>query len=326
MTNTPERIALVMGLGRSGTTFLAKLIDTAPEVVYRHEPDAVLSTDLPPFCRQDDLAPYLPEARNFVHEMAHCRHWRAAGTLPLFAKSYRSAAANLAYRTMILSSKAARRLHLPVSDNLPDLISGDRKDVLYLIKSVSALGRARLYGEALPDLSSIHIIRHPCAVYGSLRAGIDKGVMRARIRIKPLFAYPEAGAYPFSEQQITEASFEEQIAYRWMLTNDKAAADMAGRPGHLQIRYEDLCNDVENVSRQVFDHLGIEPGAATERFIDEITHASAGDANRVGYYKVKRSVTSAIDKWRTQLDADSVERIRAIVSHSALGRSYFEET
>lgn len=324
MTSTSDRIALVMGLGRSGTTFLAKLIDTAPEVVYRHEPDVVLSTDLPHFCHRNDLEPHLSKARDFLYEMSRCRHWRATGTLPLFSKSYRSPQANLAYRMMVLSSKTARRLRLPVSDSVPDMIRDDRAR-LHLIKSVSALGRARLFGDALPDLSSVHIIRHPCAVYASLRSGMDQGVMRARIQIKPLFDHPEAEAYPFRRDDIVNASFEEQIAYRWMLSNDKAAADMAGLSTYLQIRYEDLCTDVDRVSRQVFGHLGLPLGAQTGRFIDDISNAPSGDGSRVGYFKVKRPITSAVDKWKTQLDSETVERIRKVVSHSPLGRAYFED-
>jgi len=325
MTNTPDRIALVMGLGRSGTTFLAKLIDTAPEVLYRHEPDVLLKTDIPNICGRDQFDAHMPAAKDFVDAMAHCRHWRSSGTRPLFAKSYRSGPANLAYRMMILSSKAARRLHLPVADSLPDLVGPDRGDVLYLIKSVSSLGRAGLFGKAVPHLAAVHIVRHPCAVYASLRAGMDKGLMRTKIRMKPLFAHHESAHYPFTLNAIADASFEEQIAYRWMLTNDKAAGDMVGSSAYLQLRYEDLCTDVDRVSRNIFDHLGIKRGPQTQRFIDEITQASSDDQRQIGYFKVKRPITSAVDKWKSQLEPDTVERIRKIVVHSPLGRAYFDE-
>ncbi len=325
MKETPDRIALVMGVGRSGTTFLAKLIDTAPDVLYRHEPDLVLSTDLPMLCDIDQCRPRLSEAKDYVRAMASCSHWRSVGTRPLFSKSYRSKPGNLAYRTMLFSSKAARRLRLPVADNVPDMVTSDRRNLLHLIKSVTSLGRAGLYRKAVPNLASIHIVRHPCASFASLHLGMKKGLMPPKFSVEPYLDHPETQNYPFTLDDIAGATLEEQVAYRWMLANDKAAADMDGSPNYLRIRYEDLCTDVEHVSKAVFDHLGIERSQQTRRFIDEISQTPAPDSRPVDYFKIKRPITSAVDKWKSQLEPETVERIRNIVCHSPLGRGYFED-
>lgn len=325
MPKPPDRIALVMGLGRSGTTFLAKLIDTAPQVLYRHEPDALLPTDLPFFCDRDQISAHLPTARDYVCAMADCRLWKSNGTRPLFAKSYRSSLANLTYRMMVLSSKIGRRLHLPVGRSMPDLVQTQQHDVLYLIKSVSALGRAQLFSQAVPNMASVHIVRHPCAVYASLQSGRKKGLMRTKIRVEPLFDQPESARYPFTREEIARATFEEQVAYRWMLTNDKAAVDMANSSRYLRIGYEDLCTDIGQMTHRIFDHLNLPIGGQTRRFIDEISNPSVNGTNGVGYFDVKRSIGSAIDKWETQLEQGAVERIRAVVCHSPLGRTYFDK-
>ncbi len=232
---------------------------------------------------------------------------------------------NLAFRPMVLSTKAVRSLRLSRPDSLPDLIAGDGDGMLCLIKSVSALGRARLFAEASPNMACIHILRHPCAVIASTRSGIEKGVMGTDVYLTSLFAQPESARYPFSFETMKTATFEEQAAYRWMLLNDKAAADMTGAAGYLRIGYEDLCLSVDRVSRQVFDHLGLGLGAQTERFIGEISRPPPAPDSRIGYFKIKRPITSALDKWKTQLDADIVARIRDIVCHSPLGRAYFED-
>ncbi|NJO38125.1 MAG: sulfotransferase [Rhizobiales bacterium] len=315
---------MLLGLGRSGTTFLAKLIDSAPDVLYRHEPDAVLPTDLPAYVDADQLAPHLARAKDYVLAMADCRHWRAADHLPIFRKAYRGVPADAAYRLLVLSTKIARRCRLQRWQNLPDLVDRSSGGRLHLIKSVSALGRARLFAEAVPGLAVIHIIRHPCAVCASLRVGIEKGVMGAKIALKPLFAQKESEKYPFSLEEIERAPLEQQIAYRWMLANDKAAADMAGRPTYLQIRYEDLCANVDRVSCQVFEHLGLTLGPQTRRFIAEISKAPTDRERAVGYFRVQRPITSAVDKWKNQLDPRTVDRISDIVSHSPLGRAYFD--
>lgn len=312
-----------MGLGRSGTTFLAKLIDSSPDVLYRHEPDAVLPTDMPSLISTEDIEHHLPNARAFVKAMVQCRRLRANGHQPVFKKAYRSALGNLAFRPMVLSTKVAEKLRLSPMDTLPDLIADDGRETLCLIKSVSALGRARLYAEASPNMASIHILRHPCAVIASMQTGIEKGVMGSNLYLDSLFAQKEAARYPFTLEDIQEAAPEEQAAYRWMLLNDKAAADMAGISGYLQIRYEDLCTQVDRISQQVFDHLGLAVGKQTERFIDDISRPQKSDG--ASYFKIKRPITSALDKWKTKLNEKEVARIQAIVSHSALGRAYFEE-
>ena len=41
-----ERVVFVLGGARSGTTWLAKILDSHPDVLYRHEPDIALRGDL----------------------------------------------------------------------------------------------------------------------------------------------------------------------------------------------------------------------------------------------------------------------------------------
>ena len=325
MGERSSRLGLVMGLGRSGTTFLAKLIDSSPDVLYRHEPDAVLPVDMPSLISRDDLERYVPKAKAYVEAMTHCRRLRANGHLPIFKKAFRSSLGNLAFRPMVLSTKALRKVGFSKPDTVPDLIAGNRGDPLYLIKSVSALGRAKVFAEASPHMASIHILRHPCAVIASTRVGIDKGVMGSSTYLTSLFAQPETARYPYSHEMMKNATFEEQAAYRWMLMNDKAATDMKDAPGYLRIRYEDLCNNVEPISRKLFDHLGLKVGAQTERFIREVNRPPSKESASIAYFKVKRPITSALDKWTSQLGSEEVERIREVVSHSPLGRAYFEK-
>jgi sulfotransferase family protein len=48
---------LILGAPRSGTTWLAKIVDSHPDVLYRHEPDATLPGPSP--MTPDALAPLL---------------------------------------------------------------------------------------------------------------------------------------------------------------------------------------------------------------------------------------------------------------------------
>ena len=60
----PRDPVFIVGTARSGTTFLAKLLDSHPDVLYRHEPDSVLvNTEIPFLQRREDLGTFLAPAR-----------------------------------------------------------------------------------------------------------------------------------------------------------------------------------------------------------------------------------------------------------------------
>lgn len=323
MADHRRKVAFVLGLGRSGTTFLAKLIDSSPKVLYRHEPDAVLAYEVPSLLNNDDLARHVPTARTYVEKMVQCREARVSCHLPIFRKAFRSPFANLIFRPLTLSSKLAHHYKLPLLNRVPDMIGNNNRDVTYLIKSVSSLGHTRLFDIAMPGMSYIHILRHPCAVYASLTVGVEKGVMAPDTHLKSLFSLKETEEYPFTYDDISNATHEEQVAYRWMLLNDKAVKDMVGTRGYLRLRYEDLCTDVETVSRQIFDHLDLDIEDQTRHFISSISRGSDASGASAGYFKINRPITSAVDKWKDKVGPASVERIQNIVAHSELGRAYF---
>jgi len=62
---------LILGSGRSGTTFLAKLFDSHPEVIYRHEPDSIIiSKNIPFQPKFDDSIHYTPETQAYINKLS----------------------------------------------------------------------------------------------------------------------------------------------------------------------------------------------------------------------------------------------------------------
>ena len=82
---------LILGSGRSGTTFLAKLFDSHPRVLYRHEPDWLLVGNSIPFQpRLDELERYRDQTSRYLDSLAQIRSPKVSAHLPLFHKQHRS--------------------------------------------------------------------------------------------------------------------------------------------------------------------------------------------------------------------------------------------
>ena len=122
-----QRLLLLIGARRSGTTWLGKIFDSHPDVLYRHEPDTVLRTRVfPDFCSADDIAAHRAQAHDYLLRLADVRTLKSAGSLPLLPKSYQDSAAFRLRRAVVLGLKLCEQLPLlkgPVRRiAIPDLL------------------------------------------------------------------------------------------------------------------------------------------------------------------------------------------------------------
>ena len=82
-------LLFILGAPRSGTTWLAKIFDSHPDVLYRNEPDTVLHEPrLPLLCPPEDIGRYRDIARAYVERLLDVRTLKTAGSMPVFAKRY----------------------------------------------------------------------------------------------------------------------------------------------------------------------------------------------------------------------------------------------
>lgn len=321
----PKDPVFIVGGARSGTTFLAKLLDSHPDVLYRHEPDWLLvNTEIPFLPRQEDLPKLAGAAKSYLEALCHVRATKVAGQRPIFDKSYRSPLQKQRFLAGLYLAKAAEKVgrrffKKPLS--VADCIDANRnEDILYLIKSVNSPWRTRLFSEAMPNWRFIHILRHPCAVINSRLRGIESKLMDSQTYLRPVFEAGMAEGYPFSLEELEARSYEEKAAFLWMACNQRIHDDMAGRAGYQMVIYENLCRDLEATTRQLFDFAGLSWDPQTLRFIQQL---EAKDAQDVGYFDVQRSPLASLDKWRDQLSQDQIARIEKIVCHAEIGRQFF---
>jgi hypothetical protein len=113
-----ESAILILGSPRSGTTWLAKIFDSHPDILYRHEPDE-LTPPTPGLNPTEQLRAWLRQRGKSV-----------AAKRPYFRKSWRPA--TLDHTRVVIAATLALAHRLPVLSRsaervgIPDLVAPNR--------------------------------------------------------------------------------------------------------------------------------------------------------------------------------------------------------
>src|SRR5579872_2728007 len=100
---------LVIGAARSGTSWLGKIFDSHPNVIYRHEPDdAIGLKEVPLVCQVEDVPRFVDAARRHVARLTAVRQIKSSGTWPIFAKQFQPFAAPFVRRALVLGVRAVQ--------------------------------------------------------------------------------------------------------------------------------------------------------------------------------------------------------------------------
>lgn len=316
----------VFGLPRSGTTWLAKILDSHPDTFYLHEPDIVLPPDgIPMLCEDAAVDALAPAAERYLARLLAVRTSKTLGALPLFRSRHESAAGFALRQSVILAVKAAeaarplrphlRRLALPT-------FGADGGAARLVLKSVNAMGRVNLFRRVRPSGRAVVVLRHPCGQIASVLRGERRHAFESATAaaddtgiLRQLAESSVGRRYGLELDALRRLTPEERLAWEWLVLTEKAIAD-ADWPketnGAFVLRYEDVCRDPIGRSRKLFAGLGLGWDPATERFIRATT--AKDRANH--YYSIFRNPQAAAERWRKDLPPDHVRRIMSVVERS----------
>ena len=164
-------LILLLGLPRSGTTWIGKIFDSHPDTLYRHEPDSrgTLNT-LPVFVAANDAENYREFLEKYVEQLPTIRDEKISASLPVFAKSYYTATQFALRKMLVFIAKALPRFlgAMPV----PEMVNIARHPSLRMVwKSIESLGRLGVLAKVFPDARCVIIFRHPCGFVASVLRG-----------------------------------------------------------------------------------------------------------------------------------------------------------
>lgn len=251
-----DRAILVSGSPRSGTTWLAKILDSHPDTLYRHEPD-----ELSP--------PTDNSSRLQLTEWIHTTGLRASKA-PFFHKSWLPYPLGLVRTSLALGMKGAIQLpgcrRLESSLHVPDFVWIRRNpSIRPVVKTVNQ--NIERFLREIPTSRGLFIVRHPCGQVASTLQAIREGRFGTTAPSQILGA-TYAASQGVDEETFSVLSPAARWAWVWRAFNEPALARLRALPNAKIIRYEDLCADPTGVGLDVLKFVGLNWHGQTARFIN----------------------------------------------------------
>lgn len=315
-TSSNLNYVLILGKGRSGTTWLAQIMNTYEHCSYKHEPflnkkstdynewlsdiecgdDEVLRRRFESMCRgcyhDVDMPPFPPKTFRWQNpKLLHL----------LYGTSKRMPALKPLYQWYGRSALTAKTPVLIKDVNFPQ--------------------------ESLPRLSDVlqpHIlavVRNPFSNISSYLKGVELSLFGAgepKIeRVRQALQKPVNQALHHYLDRLDTLSRAQVEALSWRIQVEPLVEFACSYDRGMVVVYEDLCNNPMGKTEEIFDFVGWEFGKPTRDFIDRsISGAQNPSQSSQSYYSVYRDPRQSLSKWKTQLSAEQIEDIASMIRES----------
>ena len=314
-------LVIVVGLPRSGTSWIGKILDSHPATFYLHEPDSRPSPSGVPFAPDaSEWALHEAAILKFAATLPHNRNVRVVGKLPLFRKTFDVPGSLVARQLLAIGGKLTSRVIDDV--NVPTLVPRHARPVL-IWKSIQSTARLGTLARALPEARFVHIVRHPCGQAESIARGLAAGRFRSGhapwhdSRLQAVAHTAQALRHRLSIDRAFALSACERIAWLWSVQNQKAQDETKDCVNVWRVRYEDFCADPLRASHRLLRHAGLPWSGQTERFI-----ARSTSAHDDAFYALRKHPLLAANVWRERMDTQTARAVEAVVDGSPLWEWY----
>lgn len=315
----------LLGMPRSGTTWVAKVFDSHPGVSYRHEGESEFDVhlELPLYPELDEAEELSPALRRIVeHKLAgHCSV-RTCGKRPLFPKQGDNALSGPVRELRMNISRVVERITGKPSVWRTKL--GDRRLVW---KSVESPARLGVLLKVYPEARGVFILRDPCGYVASVLRGEKKmkfsgsqSMAESETVFRRILETPYAQEIGLTLEDVFMMKKEARLSLFWNLLNQKTASDLKQLNNGRIIRYEDLCRDPMGNFKQLFEYCGLDWNPQTDAFV-----ASSISSEDDSYYSVFKDPMKAAYKWQEELYPSQIEAIHEVTREHPIGRAYLGE-
>jgi hypothetical protein len=307
---------LILGYPRSGTTWFANLINTHPDVVYRHEIIGRCYKDFP-----DDLFRKL----KYDYQLSD-NDYRKTLNIILSPNVESDRAPFFSKRHLLISSP---RLHYmlwiagrtaPLLQPLYKLLYRPRGNKLSLvIKETRSTMNMDSVIQAIRSKKNIILFRHPCGAIASSLNGIKNGKMTPSTKKDRELWFNENGTRDFIKSLspdmdlISDLPEHEYLALRWRQQNEDYLEFNKQNMDNIYIHYEDFMANQEKASKTLFERLSLNYDKSVKEFIQISSGYTLNKTifkdSSSSYYSVYRSQGFNPNQWQHSLSSEEIAGI-----------------
>lgn len=314
--------SFLIGAPRSGTTWLSKIIDAHPDVLYLHEPDSVVGRQSLPPVVHDPVPPteLTGAAQQHIAALYQTFSLKTCGVHPLPGKHYRRPDQQQLFRGMVESfrlleqipgiGRKTRRWRLPARLVCP------RSPRHTLVKSVIAAGRAHLLAAARPDVRFLLVIRDPRGYVASQVEGARLGKLNRRNPFGELSRSTRVRARGLDEAALRRCSEVELATWYWLMLNEILIHTAAQCANARLVAYDRFCREVDNELDALLAFIGLSRTPEIDRYVAQST---SGGSAKHRFFSLKQDPIAASMRWQTILTAAECDEIEAVVRGTASG-------
>lgn len=308
---------LILGMPRSGTTWIAKIIDSHPDVIYFHEPDSVYPIEGLPLLLERSNRQSIDLVRKFCSKFPYINE-KCLGKRPFFNKNGIHWLMNLISQNSILLSKIIKinTIYYPVN-------SFSKYGSQLCFKSIESVGRLGIFLESEPQLKVVFIIRSPFGQINSVLKGSHTGEfehnnMTSLSRQELVTLHATYGHKFFELDTVFEFSSLQQLAFRWLVFNEKAIEEASVYSGRVHlINYDEFCETTLESSKKIFEFLELSVDQQSLEFISR-----SGDKHNTKYYSVSKDSSKTKDAWKHYFSSAQIEEINSVVGGTKSGQLF----
>lgn len=294
---TSRKPILVTGSPRSGSTWVGRMIASAPAVRYIHEPFNVSGRPCSCGTRFDYWFFYVTK-ENETYYRKHIGHILG------------SSLNRFQLLNLITEMRVTRRLRLLA--NYARSFTATRP----LVKDPLALCSAEWLASAF-DMDIIVVIRHPAAFVNSYKR-LNWSHPFSHFLSQPLLIRDHLSPFEAEIGEFVNHTHDivDRAALLWRLLHHIIREYQQTHPDWCFVRHEDLSQDPLSGFRTIFDKLNLEFG-------DRVCHAiqkHSGPANPTESqdpYSIRLSSEQVTQKWKVGLTPQEIERVRMQVEDVA---------
>ncbi len=327
----------ILGLQRSGTTWLANIFDASPNVLFFMEP----------FAPAYGIFPEFPEASYFWRGSSNYLCDLLQNEMPRRLLRYKS----LLFRKSMIQPVlfrlerlfAGRLVRLLSPGVLQDrirrfeLLNLNRMErscpiypkhpapYIWVIKELRLAGKIPLLVNAFPNANFIVIVRHPCATVHSILAFFERNALPELRQemgtfIDKISLQPISASYQTLIERSRAGGLTHQLALYWRISYETMFRQLEKHSRTQILVYEQLASSPQETSQQIFARANVPWTDSVEEYL---AYSSDKEVKNPGAINTLRKSGLHYRNWQAKISAATQQAVLDITGDSFL-LPYFE--